>query len=145
MNWQAIVSSSGLLGDVAVIVALAVVLWRFRGDPTKAWSEYEARLRELQENLRLLVAQAEGEARALDKRLAAYAEQLDRAAEPYPPPEPRAREIRSSTTEAPLAERARRLVAARMPITEIARTLELSVAEARVLTGLAARAGDGHA
>lgn len=67
--------------DVAVLIGLAVTWWQLRRDPSAAWQAYEARLRELQEQLRLLVVQAEGEARDLDRRLAARAEQLEALAE----------------------------------------------------------------
>ena len=76
MSWQMILAWGSPALDVVVILGLAATLWQLRRDPTAAWREYEERLREMQENLRLLVLQAEGEARDLDRRLAAHAEQL---------------------------------------------------------------------
>jgi len=76
MDWQTLLGWSGPALDVAGLVALGVVLWQLRQDPTAAWQEYESRLRELQESLRLLVLQAEGEARELDGKLAARADEL---------------------------------------------------------------------
>lgn len=76
MNVHDLLAWSGPILDAAVVLGLAATWWQLRRDPTVAWREYEERLRELQESLRLLVVQAEGEARDLDRRLAAHAEQL---------------------------------------------------------------------
>jgi hypothetical protein len=76
MDWQTLVAWSGPALDLAGLAALGAVLLQLRRDPTAAWREYEGRLRALQESLRLLVLQAEGEARELDRRLAAHAEEL---------------------------------------------------------------------
>ena len=76
MNAHDLLAWTGPALDALVLVGLAATWWQLRRDPTVAWREYEARLRELQESLRLLVLQAEGEARDLDRRLAAHAEQL---------------------------------------------------------------------
>jgi hypothetical protein len=76
MNIHDLLAWAGPGLDVAVLLGLAATWWQLRRDPTVAWRDYEDRLRELQESLRLLVVQAEGEARDLDRRLAAHAEQL---------------------------------------------------------------------
>ena len=76
MNVHDLLAWSGPALDALVLIGLAVTWVQLRRDPTVAWHEYEERLRELQESLRLLVVQAEGEARDLDRRLAAHAEQL---------------------------------------------------------------------
>lgn len=144
MDWQTLLGWSGPVLDLAGLAALGAVLWQLRRDPTAAWREYEGKLRELQESLRLLVMQAEGEARELDRRLAAHADELralrgDGATAASVPPavagEP-ASGSRSTTPVMSLAERVQQLAAARTPITEIARRLSLPVAEARVLAGL---------
>lgn len=149
MDWQTLLGwASGPALDVAVLAALGAVLWQLRRDPTAAWRDYETRLRELQESLRLLVLQAEGEARELDRRLAAHADELralrdDAPASPGAAPQAApARPYASAVQDAPaapvasLAERVQQLAAARTPIAEIARRLSLPVAEARVLAGL---------
>jgi hypothetical protein len=142
MNPHAILVWMGPALDALVIVGLGIISWQLRRDPGAAWNAYEAKLRELQEGLRLLVMQAEGEARELDKRLAAHAEQLRALAE-IPSPAPAARRAGAPgagepvTPPAPsLAERVQQLAAARTPIAEIARRLALPIAEARVLAGL---------
>jgi len=56
--------------DVAAVVLLAAVLWRLGGDPSAGWGAHEARLREIFDDLRALVAQSEGLARDLDEKLA---------------------------------------------------------------------------
>jgi len=76
MNVHDLLAWSGPALDALVLLGLAATWWQLRRDPTAAWREYEARLRELQESLRLLVLQAEGEARDLDRRLVAHAEHL---------------------------------------------------------------------
>jgi hypothetical protein len=135
MNWHAITTFAPPLLDAAVIVLLAAVLVRLRRDPSEAWAGYEARLRELQENLRLLVAQAEGEAHELDRRLAAHAERLRHVSEAAPPP-PAAAPAAQRAAGTSLPDHVRRLVAAGLPIGEIARRLSMPVAEARILAGL---------
>lgn len=76
MNVHDLLAWSGPALDALVLIGLAVTWFQLRHDPTVAWREYEQRLRELKESLRLLVVQAEGEARDLDRRLAAHAEHL---------------------------------------------------------------------
>ena len=66
MNVHDLLAWSGPALDALVLLGLAATWWQLRRDPTAAWREYEARLRELQESLRLLVLQAEGEARDLE-------------------------------------------------------------------------------
>lgn len=145
MDWQTLLGWSAPALDLAGLAALVTVLWQLRRDPTAAWRDYEAKLRELQESLRLLVLQAEGEARELDRRLAAHADELrvlhdaGAASAPATASEVARSESRPVNADVPvvsLAERVQQLAAARTPIAEIARRLSLPVAEARVLAGL---------
>src|SRR5690606_19848907 len=85
MSWNAILPWVGPLLDVIVLGALAAIGWRLRRDPSVAWQACEAKLREAQEGLKLLVLQAEGEARELDRRLAAHAAQIEAASEGLAP------------------------------------------------------------
>jgi hypothetical protein len=62
--------------DVAAVLLLGAVLWRLGRDPGAAWSEREARLQAIFDDLRALVAQSEGLARELDGRLAGREERL---------------------------------------------------------------------
>ncbi len=57
--------------DVATVVLLAAVLWRFGREPGAAWRERETRLQTIFDELRAVVAQSEGLARDLDEKLAA--------------------------------------------------------------------------
>jgi hypothetical protein len=57
--------------DVLAVVLLTGVLWRLGRDPGAGWSEREARLQAIFDDLRTLVAQSEGLARELDGKLAA--------------------------------------------------------------------------
>jgi hypothetical protein len=91
--------------DVAVLLGLAATWWQLRRDPTVAWRAYEERLRELQESLRLLVMQAEGEARDLDRRLAAHAEQLGELTSEHETSRPAAASGRETARPAAASER----------------------------------------
>jgi hypothetical protein len=151
--------------DGLVIALLAGVLWRLRRDPEKVWREREAKLVAIVGDLRLLVAQGESQARDLDERLAERAEQVERllrsaqAARPAAAPSERATHeseashgprraapaaTRSpvSETEAPagasLLERVRALAESGAAAGEIARRLEIPLAEARMLASLVA-------
>jgi len=140
MTWQAMLAWGGPVLDGLVVLGLGVTLWLLRRDPSAAWQAYEVKLREMQESLRLLVLQAEGEARELDKRLAAHAEQMQALSESSSAAGGRMRasagEERPPPPTPSLAERVQQLAAARTPIAEIARRLSLPIAEARVLAGL---------
>jgi hypothetical protein len=137
MTWM----GTGL--DAAVLLLLAIVLWRLRGDPSAEWDTREAGLRGTVEELRTLIAEAERQARVLDERLAAHAAELRglvQAARPARPAAP-------SAPRQPVSERVRELAAHATPIEEIARRLDLPLAEARLLVGLEqagrTRAGGG--
>jgi hypothetical protein len=118
--------------DAAVLLLLAIVLWRLRGDPSAEWDTREAGLRASVEGLRTLIAEAERQASALDQRLAAHAVELrglvqaGRAARPSG----------QSGRQQPVGERVRELAAHATPVEEIARRLDLPLAEARLLVGL---------
>lgn len=146
--------------DVAVVVLLGALLVRLRRDPTQVWREREAKLAEIYSALRLLVAQAEGEARDLDARLAEHEERLSsllRAAHERTASERSGQERggaertasacagreraaspagAAAAPEPTLAERVARLAQQRVPVEEIARRLALPLAEARLLVGL---------
>ncbi len=132
---------SGLAVDGGLVLLLIAVLVELRRRARPEVAALEARLREAHDALRLLVAQAEGQARELDERLAALAPRLEQDAAP---PRGRARATEKARTPArsgpPLVDRVARLAAAQTPVDEIARTLGVSLAEARVLAGLS-----GHA
>jgi hypothetical protein len=146
---------AGAALDGAVIVLLVLVLWRLRRDPTTAWREREEALREIFGGLRTTVAQAEGLARDLDARLAEHHTRLRAllraagdAARPSaagvedeqdgPPParRPPAPTARRAAPDA--LARAHGLARAGTAIAEIARQLDVSPAEARVMVSLGA-------
>ena len=146
---------AGAALDGAVIVLLALVLWRLRRDPTAAWREREEALREIFGGLRTTVAQAEGLARDLDARLAEHHTRLRALLQASgEAARPRARDVENEDDDAPPARRrpapaARRdapdalarahdLAQAGAAIAEIARQLDVSPAEARVMVSLGA-------
>jgi hypothetical protein len=126
MTWM----GAGL--DAAVLLLLAIVLWRLREDPSAEWDTREAGLRAAVEGLRTLIAEAERQAAALDGRLAAHAAELRDLVQAAPA----ARGSRQGGRQHPVGERVRELTAHATPVEEIARRLELPLAEARLLIGL---------
>lgn len=127
--------------DASAITLLGALLWRLRRDPAAAWHAHEARLRELFESLRVLAAQSEGVARDLDGALGAH--------------ERRLRALLTDATEAvhrivepardDVVARVRSLAAAATPIEEIARRVDMPIAEVRVLVGIHAERNAKHA
>ena len=76
MTMQMAMTWVGPVLDVAAVILLGAVLWRLGRDPGAAWSEREARLQAIFDDLRALVAQSEGLARDLDGKLAGREERL---------------------------------------------------------------------
>ncbi|MEW6271331.1 MAG: hypothetical protein AB1689_18780, partial [Thermodesulfobacteriota bacterium] len=74
MSLASLAAWSGIVVDGALVALLVGILVRLRRDPGEGLAATEARLRELHDGLRLLVTQAQGEARELDRRLAERAE-----------------------------------------------------------------------
>jgi len=166
---QAVLPWLGPTFDLTLAALLGLVLWRLyrdaAHDPTALWREREASLREIFAGLQALVAEADGQARALDERLAAHAAGLrelfdgEAAARdasdrenvaPAPRDEPARSEdaARARADEAEQAEEAEeaasRVLGARIaelaevgtPVQEIARALGVPVAEVRLLMAL---------
>lgn len=160
--------------DLGLAGLVGLLAWRLRfvGDrpgsapnpeAARIWDERERRLREIHENLRRLVGQAQEDARLLDARLAAQVAQVEstlRSAEAVieaartpqslrpPEPAPAARRSDKLPTRPPargggsspdLATRVRALAEEAMSAEEIARQVELPVADVRFLLALGAR------
>jgi hypothetical protein len=120
--------------DAAVVVLVALVLVRLRHDPAAAWQARETRLAELLAELRALAEQADGAARELDARLAAHHQRLRGL---IAAAEGAVRQARADAAPAPdLTTRVAELAARALPVEDIARRLDLPVAEVRVLMGL---------
>jgi hypothetical protein len=150
---EAIMHWVGPTLDVLAIALLGGVVWRLGRDPGAGWSEREARLRAIFDELRTLVAQSEGLARDLDGKLAERESRLQAllasAATATAPAT--ARDARAEVAEEALAETnddpaetARRIEAladAGTSIEDIARRVGVAPAEVRLVIGLkAARA-----
>jgi hypothetical protein len=128
--------------DATIIALMFGLMRRFAASSQVDWEEREAKLREIFDGLRVLVAQAEGQARDLDSNLGQHAERLAalvREAEGLV--EPRGRRASAAAApapaaERPLADRVRQLAASETPVEEIARRLSLPIADVRVLLGL---------
>jgi len=166
---QAVLPWLGPAFDLTLVALLGLVLWRLyrdaAHDPTELWREREASLREIFAGLQALVAEADGQARSLDERLAAHAAELrelfegeaaarearereDVAPTPHDEPASAADAARARADEAERAEEAEeaasRVLGARIaelaevgtPVQEIARTLGIPVAEVRLLMAL---------
>lgn len=157
------------IADVVLAALLVLVLRRLGHDPSAAWRERESALRAIFDDLRALVAQAEGLARDLDGKLAARATELRRlAAESAAaaahalssPPASRAdaglaadRPLRGrrgmaraddrpdTAPDVDLAARIRELTRAAMTVEDIARQLDVSAAEVRLVIGIEVAAG----
>lgn len=146
--------------DVMAVALLAAVLWRLGREPGAAWSEREARLQAIFDDLRTLVAQSEGLARDLDGKLAGREERLrallaeaqatvgGRVEQSHGPAErPTRIEVRADDEPArptDITETARQiesLAEAGTGVEEIARRVGVAAAEVRLVIGLkAARA-----
>ncbi len=131
------------MADVTLIVLVGLVLRRLGRDPTAPWQAREAALRTVFDDLRALVAQAEGLARDLDDKLADRATEL-RALLDESAAEARRRRAARRVEQEPaaagettdLAARVARLARAALPVEEIARRLDVSAAEVRLLIGI---------
>lgn len=128
-----------LILDVAVISALGLALWRFGRDPSALWEERETRLKEVVRGLRTLVGEAEEQARMIDAQLAGRLEELrglleTEQATSTEPPTPMAPRAEGKT--GPLRRQIRELAARATPLEEIARRVDMPVAEVRLLVGL---------
>jgi hypothetical protein len=157
--------------DAALLALLVLVLQRLGRDPGIAWRERESALRAIFDDLRGLVAQAEGLARDLDDKLAARAQQLRRLAEETAAAA-RACEASHAAVAAPtapehvptawgnaadtpaardqasgddLAARVRALARASLAVEDIARRLDVSAAEVRLLIAIDDTAANGAA
>ena len=71
---------AGQVVDAAVLALLVILLRRLGRDPVAAWRARERALRAIFDDLRNLVAQAEGLARDLDDKLVARVDELRRLA-----------------------------------------------------------------
>jgi len=133
--------------DLVSVALLATVLWRLGRDPAAGWSEREARLQTIFDELRTLVAQSEGLARDLDAKLAQREERLqtllrtaEATARPAPPRDDRgaARDASDARDDDPavVARRIEALADAGTGVEEIARRLGVAPAEVRLVIGL---------
>jgi hypothetical protein len=140
--------------NLITVLLLGAVLWRLGRDPgaaSFAWTEREARLQAIFDDLRGLVAQSEGLARDLDAKLALREERLQAllgAAETAsrarrsPPPADRievrdeAGTDRRTDDPAALAHRIAALSDTGTAVEEIARRLGVAPAEVRLVIGL---------
>jgi hypothetical protein len=168
MNFEAmgfdLPSLAATVLDLGLAGLVGLLLWRMsRGpaDATEAWRERERSLREIYEALRRLVAQAQEDARMLDARLAAqvaHAESTLRSAEAVieairaprviratEPVVLRSEEQALAPRERPatpvlgVADRVRALADEAVSPEEIARRVDLPIADVRFLLALRAR------
>ncbi len=125
-----------LILDAVVIGVLGMALWRFGRDPSAAWEERELRLKQAVQGLQALVAEAAEQARVLDAQLAGRLEELrgQLRMEPAEQPVQASRPAESGT--GPLRRQINDLAARATPIEEIARRVDMPVAEVRLLVGL---------
>jgi len=125
-----------LILDVAVIGVLGMALWRFGWDPSAAWQEREQRLKQAVHGLQTLVAEAAEQAQVIDAQLAGRLEELRGQLRMEQPkqPEQASRPVESGT--GPLRRQINDLAASETPIEEIARRVDMPVAEVRLLVGL---------
>ncbi len=126
-------SATMLLLNVAVIGALGVALWRFDPDPGGAWEQRETRLKDAVRRLQSLVGEADEQARVIDAQLAGRLEEL-RALLQTPV-------VGEDGGTGRLRRQIYDLAASATPLEEIARRVNMPVAEVRLLVGV--RAGQG--
>jgi hypothetical protein len=166
IDWSA---ATRALLDIGLAGLVGLLAWRLRSDATPLngaeWDERERRLREVHESLRRLIAQAQEDARVLDARLGAHVAQAEstlRSAEAVieairaprvlraasapvtapaaPVEEPlTAFRPRPETRPPTVAERVQALVAEDLTADEIARRVDLPIADVRFLIALGAR------
>lgn len=124
--------------DLACIALMFGLMRRFGAAAQVDWEAREAKLREIFDGLRVLVAQAEGQARDLDSNLGQHAERLGALLREAEAGRPRGRRAAAAEAgaERPLADRVLQLAASETPVEEIARRLSLPIADVRVLLGL---------
>lgn len=137
---------AGTAVDVVLVLLLAGLLYRLSSDPTEIWREREARLTTIHDSLRLIVTQAEGQARALDGELAQHEERLlellQRASrvEPRSPRRPAAPTMPRATVGRepgkPLRAQVAGLVQSGLDVEQIAQQLDMPLADVRVLAAL---------
>ena len=165
---ETVMTGVGPTLDIMAIVLLAAVLWRLGRDPGAPWSEREARLQTIFDDLRTLVAQSEGLARDLDGKLAGREERLQAllaeaqavtsgqgAAEEAIPGRPPRLDLHAEASRASagsvvtgvgasalepaeMASRIEALADAGTAVGEIARRLGVAIAEVRLVIGLKA-------
>ena len=134
--------------DVILIVLVGILMHRLMRDPTRIWQEREERLREIYAALRLLVSQAEGQARTLDEALAKQAQRLrelvDEANAVRAPAEDPGgrRERRGEPTPPPLRMRVAGLRRSGLELEEIARELDVPLADVRLMVAFEQTARD---
>lgn len=150
MPWTEMMPIAGVAIDVFLIALVGVLLHRLTKDPTKAWQAREERLTAIHDSLRLLVSQAEGQARTLDADLTVHTERLrgllEQAAElrvpTAAPPKTAARREDPAPQKTSLRAQVAELAASGLDVDEIADEMNLPLAEARLLVGLERSARD---
>jgi hypothetical protein len=166
MDWTAAMRA---LLDIGLAALVGLLAWRLRSEAAprtgEEWDQRERRLREVHESLRRLVTQAHEDARLLDARLGAQVAQAEstlRSAEAVLEAIRQPRVLRATAAGAPeaadpvvearptfrprvetsppsVAERVQALVAEDLTAEEIARRVELPIADVRFLMALGAR------
>jgi hypothetical protein len=155
LGMQEVLPWLGPAFDLTLAAMLGLVLWRLHRDaerdPAAVWREREVTLREIFAGLQALVAEADRQARELDERLAAHAAGLrelvaEEAAErqsrelrrvgPMEPAVPASAADDEEAAAAALGARIAELAEAGTPVQEIARTLDVPVAEVRLVMAL---------
>jgi hypothetical protein len=119
--------------DAAIVALLGFLVWRLGADPTRAWRDAEERLRAILGELQGLVGEAEQTARDLDHGLAARAARLETLLAEAPAAA-RSGPARGAALEAEVAA----LAAEGLAAEDVARRLDVGVAEVRLMLGVQA-------
>lgn len=131
---------AGLVVDVMLIGLVGALLHRLAKDPTKKWQAREQQVASLHDSLRLLVTQAEGQARTLDGDLSAHAERLrgllERAERVERLHGAEAADAAPTSARTPLRARVASLSRSGLDLDEIAAEMNMPLAEVRLLVGL---------